>query len=490
MKVEMDIYEKIRHMYTVQGIGKKTIARILGISKNTVKKYCEGESVPWIRKDYTERTRKIVNGDVQQFIQSCLEEDEKENIKKQKHTAKRIYDRLTDEMNFEGGESTIRLEVAKLKDKQPKVFVPLSFDPSEAVQIDWGEATVYFGERKVTINLFCMRLCYSCDIYVKAFLRQNEESFLEGLVSGFEYFGGVPRKVIFDNAKVAVKEGFGSVAKAQDRYLALKAHYAFELVFCNPSSGNEKGLVENLVGWFRRNVLVPLPREKDIIALNLMLRGKCLKYRLHKIKGRDATVGKMFEFERTQLLPLPKFQFDTSKTTTAKVDEFSTVRFDRNNYSVPVKYAGRDVTVKGYGQSIKILYRNMVLAEFERSYEKRSTFYQVEHYLDLIERRPRSVFNAKPVKDSLPPELLRLGERLPNGAKDMVKLLRLCVDCGTEKVFNAVRSLHNLENVSVDIIRGMVSETPRAEEVKFINDVKVSRVELTGYDKLLEGVAG
>ena len=476
-------------MYSVQGLGKKTISRILGISKNTVKKYCEGGSVPWERNKNKERERPVITVEVEDFIKSCLDQDEKENIKKQKHTATRIYDRLVDECDFAGGESTVRMEVSKIKDKFPKVFIPLDFAPGEAVQIDWGEATVYLDNKKVVVNIFCMRLCYNCDIFVKAFFRQNEESFLEGIISGFEYFGGVPRKVIFDNAKVAVKEGFGSVAKAQDRYIALKSHYAFEPIFCNPSSGNEKGLVENLVGWFRRNVMVPLPKVKDMSELNKMFCDKCVKYRQHQIKGRELKVYQMYEIESNQLISLPKYQFDPSKTLSVRVDEFATIKFDYNKYSVPVRYSGKEVTVKGYGLNVCIMYRNETLAEFERSYLRNEAFYRLEHYIDLIEWRPRSVFNAKPVKANVSDALMEIGKKLPGGAKDMVKLLRLCVDCGMDKVLSAINTFSVAESINIDVIKSLVAPDSNMQSIKFECDIKVDKVILGQYDSLITEVA-
>ena len=246
MAIEVDIYEKIRYYHEQEGKSQRAIAKTLGISRNTVKKYYDGSHVPWERQGTSGRRPYIITDEVIEFIKACLTEDDAENIKKQYHTAKRIYDRLVDEKAFAGGESTIRQIVATLKDKQAKVFIPLSYEPGEAVQIDWGEATVYLAGKKTKINLFCMRECYSADIYCIAFFRQNEESFLEGQISGFEYFGGVCKRTIFDNAKVAVKEGFGVHAKVQDRYKALAAHYSYKCEFCNIAAGHEKGLVEGL----------------------------------------------------------------------------------------------------------------------------------------------------------------------------------------------------------------------------------------------------
>ena len=175
------------------------------------------------------------------FVRNCLEEDA-HSPKKQHHTAKRIYDRLVEELGFTGGETTVRRLVSQLRENPQEAFVPLAFPPGDAIQIDFGEATVYLSGVKTVVNLFCARLCYSGAPLVLAYRRQNEESFLDALIQVFQHFGGVPKRVIFDNGKVAVKDGFGAHARKQAGYAALAAHYGFEAIFCNPASGNEKAL--------------------------------------------------------------------------------------------------------------------------------------------------------------------------------------------------------------------------------------------------------
>jgi transposase len=485
VSIEVEIYEKIRYLHEHEGMSQRGIAKALGISRNTVKKYYEGSQVPWERQGVSGRKRYVVTDEVIDFIKECLAQDETENIKKQKHTAKRIYDRLVDEMGFTGGESTIREIVAQLKEKQSKVFVPLAFDPGEAVQIDWGEAKVYLAGEKITINLFCMRECHSADIFCSAFYRQNEESFLEAQILGFEYFGGVPKRTIFDNAKVAVKEGFGSHAKVQDRYHALSAHYAFQCDFCNIAAGHEKGLVEGLVGWVRRNIFVPIPRVNSIDELNSEILQRCLKYREHKITGRAATVGEMAQASRVRMTQLPRYKFDSSKTITAKVDDFSTVRFDYNHYSVPIRYAGKDISVKGYGNEVVMMYRNTEIARFPRCYKRGQTKYQLEHYIDLIEKRPRSVFNAKPVKSNISNELLEIGKRL-SGPREMVKLLRLYVDYGEDKLMTAISSIQNPE-ISVEQIRALLIPVSASTNIKPKIDVEVAKPQFDKYDALMNG---
>ena len=151
------------------------------------------------------------------------------------------------------------------------------------------------------VNIFCARWCASEAPFVIAYRRQNFESFQDALIRTFEYFGGVPCRVIFDNARIAVKEGFGLHAKATDKYMALAAHYCFEPVFCNVASGNEKGLVEGLVGFFRRNFCVPLPRADNLEEMNRSFEEACRKYDSHTVPRKTSTVGEMFAEEKRAL---------------------------------------------------------------------------------------------------------------------------------------------------------------------------------------------
>ena len=162
----------------------------------------------------------------------------------------------------------------------------------------------------------------------------------------------------------------------------------------------------------------------------------------------------MAQASRVRMTQLPRYKFDSSKTITAKVDDFSTVRFDYNHYSVPIRYAGKDISVKGYGNEVVMMYRNTEIARFPRCYKRGQTKYQLEHYIDLIEKRPRSVFNAKPVKSNISNELLEIGKRL-SGPREMVKLLRLYVDYGEDKLMTAISSIQNPE-ISVEQIRALL----------------------------------
>lgn len=464
----MELYQQIRKL-RLAGNSQRQIAKQLHISRNTVRKYWDGDSVPWERKEY-ERTATILTDEVKAFIENCIHEDEKEHLKKQQHTARRIYNRLVDELNFTGGESTIRRYVQQVRMQTPEVFIPLSFSPGDAVQIDWGEVTIYLQQVKTPVYIFCARLCYSGAPFVRAYRRQNSESFLDALVRMLEYYGGTPRKVIFDNAKIAVKDGFGAHARSQDTYAALAAHYGFEAIFCNPASGNEKGLVEGLVGFIRRNVCVPVPKVEDLEELNKTLYEKCQQYSSHHIYGKDAPVGEMLQFEQKHLYPLPAYKYDVAKKTHARVDRFSTVRFDTNNYSVPANYCGKEVTIKALPEKVQILSKNNMIAEHNRCLAHKQCIYTLEHYLPILEQKGRAIFYAKPVKDNIPPYFLEWLSRQEFTPKQLTQILYRCKEEGFETIMN--RSI-------ISVQEPLIQDT-----------VTVQAVDLSRYDALYVGKVG
>ena len=468
MVITVDIYSEIRRM-RLEGSSQRQIAGVLGISRNTVKKYWDGDSVPWERKDYS-RGSSVMTENVDAFIRNCLEEDAHCHSRKQHHTARRIYDRLVDECGFTGGETTVRRFVRELRQKTPEAFIPLAFPAGDAVQIDWGEATVYLQNRKITVNLFCARLCYSDAPIVIAYRRQNEESFLDALVHVFRYYGGVPKKVIFDNGKVAVKDGFGAHARKQAGYTALSAHYGFEAIFCNPASGNEKGLVEGLVGYIRRNVCVPIPKVNAMEELNQALEDKCVKYLKHQIRGKDAPVGELYRKEQSLLYPLPGYPFDPSRRAAGRVDRYSTVRFDTNNYSVPVCYCGKEVSVKAVPETVSIYIAGTCIAEHRRCLDKNRTVYSLEHYLPLLEKKGRAIFYAKPVRDTLPAYFLEWLQAQQLSPKQTVQILSRCREESCETI--------------------MAESPSHAAPAKIEDPVVVQTVDLQIYDSFLHRKAG
>ena len=461
MVITVEMYKEIRQR-KLKGESQRGIARAMGISRHTVKRYWEGAKLPG-EKIERPREPSVLTPEVTAFIAACLKSDE-DSPDKQRHTAKRIYDRLVDEMGFTGGESTVRSYVRTVKEKGLEAFVPLAFAPGEAMQIDWGEATVYVDGEKMVANLFCARLCHSSAPFVRAYRRQNSESFQDALVHTFEYFGGVPRQVIFDNAQVAVKDGFGANAKATDSYALLAAHYGFEPVFCNIASGNEKGLVEGLVGYCRRNFCVPVPRTGSMDELNTMLLEGCKRYLTHQVCGKEADVGAMLSLDRQALYPLPACRYDPAKRAEARVSPYSTVRYDTNSYSVPVQFCGRTVSIKALPERIEVFSEGETIAVHQRCFRRQQSVYQLEHYLPLLERKGRAIFQARPVRDTVPDCFLNWLKRKDLKPKELVSLMKLSLEVGYEAV--------------------MSGYTPPAPSPKITDVVQETAVDLTAYDAL------
>ena len=463
MVITMEIYKQIRSLQ-LQGQSQRQIASTLHISRNTVKKYWNGSSVPWERKEYSRSPGKLTP-EVQEFIKACLAEDEAVPSKRQHHTAKRIYDRLVDECGFTGGESTIRRFVQNIRSSTPEVFVPLSFPKGDAMQIDWGEATAYIGREKKTVNIFCARLCYSSAPIAFAYYRQNEESFLDAFVRTFNYYGGVPKRVIFDNARVAVKEGFGVHARKQQGYESLSAHYGFDAVFCNPSSGNEKGLIEGQVGFLRRNIFVPVPKVESLDELNDLIRTRCEAYLKHHIRGKELSVGEMLLAEKPCLYPLPGYAFDAAKRAYGRVDRFSTVRFESNTYSVPVKYCAKEVSIKATPNTVEIYFEGEMIASHDRSYDRNCSVYSLKHYLPLLERKGRAILYAKPVTQNVPKYFLDWLSSQNMSPKQLTETLRRC-----------------LSEDYRDVMKEHCIHTPVSE---IVDPVTVNPVDLSVYDTFL-----
>jgi hypothetical protein len=395
---------------------------------------------------------------------------------------------LRDQKDFQGAESTVRRLVSQLRPKDPEVYIPLAFSPGEAAQIDWGTATVCIAGERTIAHLFCVRLCYSCAPFVMAFPVEREETFLEAHQRAFGYYGGVARTAVYDNLKTAVKEGWGKYAREQDALIAFRAHYAYETWYCNRAEGHEKALVEGLVGYIRRNVLVPIPEAGDWNELNRLILERCRRYTAeHQIRGRELPVREAFAIEKAALIPLPVKPYDTALIKEPRVDYYSTASFDKNRYSVPVANAGHVVTAKGSAFFVEIYYRGELLTRHERCYGQGKTKYKLEHYIPLLEARPRAVMNARPVREAnLPQELRSFSLLLEAPDRSMVKLLRLVVDHGQDKVLAAVRKALQSQQFSVDVV-GYYTTNSGATPVIPIKGPAVQPVDLTCYDSLLTG---
>ena len=391
--LKVDQREQIRRAYFIEGKSVRQIARDGHQSRRSVRKALHDAGPP--RYTLKAPRRRPVLEPFLAIIDRWLLED-RTRPAKQRHTAHRIYDRLVAEFGFQGGESTVPQYVREQRPAKRDVFIPLEHDPAEA-QADWGAAMVYLDGRMVEANLFCLRLCYSTRFFLVAYPRQTKEAFYAGHVAAFEALGGVPRSITYDNLWTAVKKVLGgSRREEQQEFVAFRCHHLYESVFCRPGEGHEKGLVENLVGYARRNFLVPLPQVASFEELNAILAERCQADLGRRLRdGR--TVAEAWEEEKHSLLPLPNYAWPCYLLRPARVSGTCLVSFDGNRYSAPALYARRPVLVRASVDRVEIVFRDKVIAAHPRSYERGRDVLDPYHYLPVLLRKPRAFHQAKPV---------------------------------------------------------------------------------------------
>jgi transposase len=315
--------------------------------------------------------------------------------RKQRHTARRVWRRLVDEYGAQVAESTVRAFVAKvnfeLDNSLRLVTVPQTHRPGEEAECDFGEFWVYVAGVFTKLWMFCLRLSHSGDAFHVAFSHQAQEAFLEGHVLGFAALGGVPVRVRYDNLKTAVaKVLLGRDRTETERFIALRSHYGFDSFYCRPGieGAHEKGGVEGEVGRFRRNHLVPMPRVATLAELNEIMAAADSADRDRRIGARRSSVGEMADAERSALGALPEVAFDAAAELVVKVDTKGRVCVRQSFYSVPVGLARHEVLVRLGAQRLAVVAAGRVVAAHERSLHKGSEDLVLDHYLEILERKP------------------------------------------------------------------------------------------------------
>jgi len=340
--------------------------------------------------------------------------------------------------------------------------VPLTHAPGEA-QADFGEALVVIAGMKQKAHYLAINLPHSDDCFVVAFPAETTEAFLEGHVRAFAYFGGVPMRILYDNTKIAVAKILGGEERQRTRaFSELQSYYLFADKFGRPARGNDKGKVEGIVGYSRRNFMVPIPRASSWEELNLQLEANCRKRRERVLRGHKETIGERFERDRAALLPLPAAPYEACEKISARVSSLSLVRYRSNDYSVPTEYGHRQVWVKGYVHQVVIACASEVIARHERSYEREAVVFDPLHYLALLEQKTRALDQAAPLAGWQLPgcfaELRRLLEaRLKkHGSREYVQVLRLMETFAPTEVTLAVEDALLLGTISFDAVRHLL----------------------------------
>lgn len=444
----MNQYESIRTGYRVYGQSISELSRLTGHSRNTIKKAIRGE--PW---GYKERGRQPFPslGSYIAIIDNWLKSD-KDKPKKQRHTAHRVYNRLVSEQGYKGSESAVRryVRLAKLTlGLEPgSAFIPCNPEAGREAEVDWGVATAIVAGEETRLKFFCMRSKYSGKHFVRFYPCERQQAFLDAHIHGFSFYHGIFPTIIYDNLTTAVQKVMrGRDRVEQEGFGKFKAYYSFEARFCNPDSGHEKGGVEGLVGFARRNYMVPVPEAASLEELNEKVLRQCIAHGDHKMAGRDRSVNELFEEEKTHLLPLPPIPFNNVQPSNSRVDKYATVIVDKNRYSVPTRYAGFKVRVLLHAGTVEIFTGTKKLAEHERLYGNNKWSLNPDHYLELIRERPLAFNSARPIqqwRESWPLSLHLLLERFcraqgeTKGIKDFVTVLLFYRDYKADDVVAAV----------------------------------------------------
>jgi transposase len=294
----VQLYAEVRRSVVVEGISERE-ARRFGLARETVRKMLRYSTPPGYQRRGPARRPKL--GPFTGVIDQILSADG-ECPRKQQHTAQRIFDRLRDEYGFSGGYSSVKEYVREKKLGGQEMFVPLAHPPGDA-QADFGEALVVINGVERKAHYLVVDLPHSNDAFVKAFPAETTEAFCEGHNAAFRYFRGVPLTTVYDNTKIAVARILGDGTRKRTRVFSeLQSHYLFADRFGRPGKGNDRGKVEGLVGYVRRNFLVPIPRFAGWDELNAYLERKCGERRERRLRRHSETIGERFERDRQRLL--------------------------------------------------------------------------------------------------------------------------------------------------------------------------------------------
>jgi len=487
--VDTNTYRLIRRLYTVEGLSQRQIAKQLGVSRPTVKKYCEGSCLPGERKEY-QIDKSPLRIAIEKEIIRIINEN-KDAPKKQKINGKIIWEMLVN-AGYTIGESTVRKYIQEMRIDKPEIFVPLEFEPGEAMEFDWGDVYAYIKKVKTRVSVFCVVLPYSYGIFCAVFPDKTSSSFFMGHVMAFEYFGGVPLRCIYDNLKSVVLEGSGKDAIKQEKFKKLEAHYAFEGIMCNAYSGWEKGSVENLVSVIRKIAFTPMPWVESYQELQEHVTQKCIQYCMtHRIKTRSKIIKDMLEEEKKFLLPLPAYPLDPAEEVKANVHPDLTIRVGGIKYSVPPEYVGMSVTVKISPFNVDIYHLGKLIWQHKKGIHSSDNQYIPEHYLEILQRKPRAIKNAVPInKGVMPVELADFLKLCKDRDKNVqfVNILLLAKKLETDMLLWAVKQANLTGCPSYDRIcfyLELLEKKDDASDVQ-VEGVKVMPADLKQYDHLME----
>jgi transposase len=453
---DMDVYESVRRYVMIEGGSRRAAARLFGIHRETVDKCLEFSAPPGYRQSGPRAKPKL--GPFLGFIDAILAADGDAPVK-QRHTAKRIWERLRDEHGYEGKYDWVKEVIRTRRQRLKEAFVPLAHPPGHA-QADFGEAHAIIAGVRRKAHFFCMDLPHSDACFVKAYPAETTEAFLDGHVSAFEFFGGAPRSILYDNTKIAVARIAGDGVHVPTlAFTGLKSHFLFDARFGRPGKGNDKGKVEGLVKYARRKFMTPIPEFPSFEAFNAALQASCVKRQGDIVAGAKETIGARLPADLAAFRAVPAGLFEACDKRPGRVSSTSLVRYRCNDYSVPTRFAHREVMVKGFVDRVVVACDGDIVAAHPRSYDSGDFIADPLHYLALIEQKPGALDQAKALQNwDLPTcfaDLRRLMEARmrARGRREYIQVLRLLEIFQLPIVAAAVEDAIRLNVIGFDAVK-------------------------------------
>jgi len=492
----MDQWIELRRKIHNEQVPLRQLERDTGIHRKTLRKIRDNSDPPGYRRAKPAPKSKI--GPYFDRIEDIIASD-KVIPKKQRHTAKRIWEVLQSN-GFTGGYTIVKDAVRQIKSTSKEVFMPLSQPPGEA-QVDFGHALANFNGTLKKFAFFVMSLVHSDAMFVMAFPRECTEAFLEAHVRAFEFFGFVPNRISYDNSRIAITKILtGHKRKHTAEFKRLISHYLFEPHFCNVRRPNEKGIVEGGVKYSRKNFMVPVPQVKDYGELNRLLRDCCESDLNRVLRGkRSLTKRQLLTEDRIAGMALGDDTFDYRKTASTFASSESLVRYDTNDYSVPVKSAYHQVTVKASAGFIEIYSQDKLIARHRRCWDRERQIFEPMHYLELLERKPGSLDHARPLEDWCLPDCFDTYRRCleanrDNGTKEYIRILLLLNKYSIGRISRAINKALNYRIYCYDAILQFLLTTEDYVFTTFslagrehLRHVVVNTTDVSAYSSLVSG---
>ena len=489
------------------GEGLRKISRELNISRNTVRVIIR------THKAKSEVTPSSYNRSVQSYPSLCnhiaaLEKLLRENkVAKPKRSIVQIYEELC-LLGFKGSYSSVNRYASKWKKLSetvsPSACIPLSFAPGEAYQFDWSTDEVMVDDEIVSVKVAHFILCYSGKKFTYIYPNETHEMVFDAHIKAFQFFGGTPVRGIYDNMKTAVQKVLkGTERQWNPKFENLCAHYMVEPTACTPARGNEKGRVERQVAIDRSKFFTPMPKGSSLSELNDRLMSQLIRYNkthLHP-KYKNKTIDQVFDEEKHLLIPTP-IMFDGCKEVSVKISTTCLAQYDRNHYSVNCSCAGKIVQCKAYADKIIFIYNGKEVGSHQRKFSKGGTYYDYNHYLPILAKKPGALRNGAPfINMELPDELKVVRKKLEEqegGARDFAHILSHIPLESIESVIDACSYAIKIKAISKDIIINALfrknDESEVQEEKLVVTEEHITlehvpKEQCSAYNQLLSAIS-